>query len=782
MKNNRGAIAISQIGILIVSILAIAFLVGASLPGVSADDSNADGGNKGIVNNFPCSTQSPGASCVPSGTCSGTISPGTCSGGFGTQECCMPSIGGDNKFGLEDLLNLGKKGLGLWGYNQIKKINPITEDNVKNGVKTTIEKIKEPSWFSENIWTGFKSAFSGTTETLTIGSATGILVGAAAAIAIVHYGLEALGSNERNVRGATTAAIVGGSVAATTLGVLLLAEVSIPVVGWIAFGATLVVAGGWIALAYQDYSLERFSYKNSLWQPIPRGENCEQCNDLPFGCSSYQCHTYGEACQLVEVGTENEACVWINPDDIKGPEITPLERALKDDYSYSPLDVHLPEDRGVKVVYDKSQDGCIPAYTSLTLGVNTSEPATCRIDIERKREFSELLEIMDSENNGRDHLFELPHSALISSSAMEALGVELTNGNEYSFFIRCKDANDNPSSMNFIMQFCVDDGPDTIGPEIISTSFVNDVSCIRHDVTSTEIDVYTNEPATCRWDFRNTNYDDMPYEMDCSESHLDYYPAGTLTYGCRGELSGIKDYAETAYFIKCKDQPWLEGKETIQASRNANIKPTVVALKGSKELIIDEITINGKESGAKIKDSTSPVEVSIETTTLGGCEEGASRCYYGYENSIGNLLWSEFYNGGIFEYSYKNNHTSRYNAGSWNVPIRCTDVGGNTATGFANFTIEVDETAPELARAYYEEGYLKLITTEPAECVYTNFDCKYEFKDGSLIQSSNDLDHFVSWDTTTTMYVKCKDSYGNQPAINECSIIVKPHEGNELEE
>jgi hypothetical protein len=809
MINKKGTIAISQIVILIVSILAITFLIGAATPMVKAGDTPG-----GIVNDFPCSTQSPGSSCVASGTCSGTISPGTCPGSFGGgQECCMPSIGEGNSGGgtfLKQTLISGAVGGGTDAAKKgLRKPKPI-QSPAPGDIPPSIDNVPKSAPDAPSgplgvgtFFRGFKSVFFKTTVTegakmgwIVAGQVTGVLAAAAAGVAITHYGLEALGAGERNVRGATNAAIIGGSVAAaagiiyvSTAGASLTAAavaaggaLVLGPVGWIVLGATIAVAGAWIALAYQDYSMETFSYKPSLWKPIPKGENCEQCNDLPLGCNSYQCHSFGEACELQEVGTENEACVGINPQDIQPPEVTPLERALvSEDYEYSPVGAYLPEDDGARIIYKESQDGCIPPYTSLTLGVNTSEPATCRIDIESKRYFEDLLQIMDSENQGTEHTLELPHSAIASSSAMESLGVELLNGNEYNFFIRCKDINDNPSPTNFIMQFCVDDGPDTLSPEILSTSFISDVSCIRNDLTSVDIDVFTNEPATCRWDFRNTNYDDMPYEMDCSQTPLDYYPQNTLTYGCRGELSGIKDTEETPYFIKCNDQPWLEGKETIQASRNANLESEIVVLKGSKELIIDEITINGKENNITIKDSTKPVAVDVGVTTLGGCEEGYSRCQYATQNSIGNLIWTEFYNEGIFEYNYYNNNTFRYGEGAKNLPIRCTDVGGNTATSFANFTIEIDEEAPVLARAYYEDDYLKLITTEEAECVYSTvystFGCNYAFDDGSEIPPTEmSLDHFVTWDTTSDMFVKCRDSYGNQPSIGKCSIIVRAFE------
>lgn len=618
----------------------------------------------------------------------------------------------------------------------------------------------------------------------TTGAIIGIVIAAAAAVALVHYGLDLLGASERNVRGATNAAIIAGSVSATVASVLVslvAAGVLTGGLGGIGFMVAIItieVAGYWILFNYQDYSMEIFSYIPSLWQPIYGGEKCEQCNELDSGCNEYQCHTFGTACELINQGSKYPTCV-ARDGGIDPPEIQPLESALQPDYAYTPLAVNLPSDRGARIIYygsNSDENECVPAFTPLTLGVNTSQPAQCRIDLERKQSFSDMLSFMAEGNlYTYNHTFFLPSSSLPSASAIEALNLSLANGNEYSFFIRCLNINGIESTMHFEMQFCVQDGPDTMAPEILYSNYLDAEACISTKTTTSPIEIYTNEPADCRWDFNDVDYEDMFYSMTCSQTLADRYPAGSMTYGCTGTLEGIKESVQNNYYIKCKDQPWLEGKEDALGQRNSNKDAYVVMLQGSESLIIDEVTINDEENNAYIKDSTDTIKIDLVVNTLAGCSEGNARCAHG-EIRGSQVLYTDFYNEGSFEFTPTNTETFYLAEGNYSIPIRCTDEGGNIAETQANFTIETDLTAPVVTRAYYEDNYLKLITSEEAECVYSADSCTYEFEDGSEISTSNGIDHFLTWDTTLSLYVKCKDEFSNRPPANKCNIVVQPYD------
>ena len=114
--------------------------------------------------------------------------------------------------------------------------------------------------------------------------------------------------------------------------------------------------------------------------------------------------------------------------------------------------------------------------------------------------------------------------------------------------------------------------------------------------------------------------------------------------------------------------------------------------------------------------------------------------------------------------------------GDYEYHIKCIDLGGNTDTKTIEFTVKSDKEAPIVVRVYREGEYLKLITNEKAECVYDTVDCNYVLGDGRSMYTSNDINHFVDWDSNKNFYIKCADDYGNQPLPNECSIIVRPFE------
>ena len=103
------------------------------------------------------------------------------------------------------------------------------------------------------------------------------------------------------------------------------------------------------------------------------------------------------------------------------------------------------------------------------------------------------------------------------------------------------------------MEFCVDDGPDISPPEILGTNYLQE-TFIRSGVTETDLEIYTNEPADCRWDFNDKRYEEMKEDgIDfCSQNISDHLNGG-YRYGCSGTLTGLKDSVDNNFYIKCED-------------------------------------------------------------------------------------------------------------------------------------------------------------------------------------------------------------------------------------
>ncbi len=592
------------------------------------------------------------------------------------------------------------------------------------------------------------------------------------------------GAGERNMVQIKRGAV--GAAAATTIAVSLFAAgTSTALTGGIAAVAT----GIWAAVTYQDYAQEIFTYKAGLWEPPTGGETCTDCNELRYGCSEYQCHSYGSACELLNPGTQYEACDWNNSNDFDPPVMRQLD-ILDVNYEYNPMEeIKLPE-RGVSVVYtgpgaDEKQ--CIPPFTGIKFGVKTDEPAQCKIDLTRKINYDEMVSLMsEGPVYTYNHTIEMPSSAFPSEYALNEAGWSIDSGMDQSYYIRCQDKNGNLAPAHFAVNFCVDKGPDTTAPTI-ETNYINGAYISHDTIEVDDIEVYTNEPADCRWDFKDTDYDSMENDMSgCSKSLGQYTFPRIYSYGCKTTLTGIKAGETNNYFIRCKDKPDLD-VETSRERRVANEESYLLSLTGTNELAISELTVNGNElfndgvvpdEALKFVDSTSPIEVELVAITTQGAEkEGQARCSY---NIAGGQLYYDFYNGGVFDYTNLNKHILNLDQGNYDYNIRCCDIANNCDTVPISFEVETDLDEPVISRAYAEGSYMKFVTTEEAECVYSLSTCNYLFADGSTIETRDNLEHFTSWDTESDLYVKCRDGFGNVPSPDECSIVARANKAPEL--
>ena len=824
MNIDRGkTLGLTQSGILFISIIAFAFIIGSGIPTVSAgglgEVCKIGGCQEGLI----CAN-SAGLSVIgeEQGTCQEAKteqSSGVCFEEGGKQkaigtECgpglicndqgqCIPkpqggeaetsssktqTKGNEPSYGKEIVESVltetltGKAKQGLDGI--IKKLFPtgkekVTEKAIEETVKEAgetlskeaikslrFEKLVAEGTKGQKLWY-YLTHTKGVSEMGSFAKITGSYLASLAAAAVIWTVFKLAGASDRNMREVTQAGIAAVAIAGSVGAITVLG-------GPLTMAITAGIMGIWIAFTYQNYSQEVFTYQVQTWQPPSGGENCEQCNSLRYGCSEYQCHSFGKSCDLINKGTTDELCIWKNKDDIKGPELIPLESALpnEEDYMYIESEATLPGARGAKIVYKPNNDGCIPPFTSISFGVESDEPAECKIDTIRKNNLSSMVSYMlEGAYLTYEHTLFLPSSGMPSQEGLESIG-SITSGEDYNFFIRCQDSNGNPTTANFLMEFCVDDGPDTMAPIIEGTNYIQE-SYIGFNQTEIPLEVYTNEPADCRWDFQDLDYEIMNNQMqDCSQTIEDYLNPITFSYGCRSTLTGIKEGEENNYYIRCKDKPWLENSNQTIGKRFANTDSYTLSLIGTYPLQIDEITINGEETGTTIIDSTNTVKTTINVKTSAGANEGKSKCQYGIDG-----YFYDFFNDGSFNFQYENTQDFFLPQGYYNYQIKCIDEAGNSAEELINFTIELDEESPIVVRAYYEEGYLKLITNEDATCVYSTDTCNYAYEDGIELDTNDGFNHFVNWNTEFNLYVKCKDLFGNLPILQEdCSFVVRAFE------
>jgi hypothetical protein len=520
--------------------------------------------------------------------------------------------------------------------------------------------------------------------------------------------------------------------------------------GWSIAGGASVAALIFFS-TYKSTDTETIQFNCDPWQAPTGGSNCEKCNKGILPCSEYQCRSLGQSCQLLNQGTAEEQCAWVNRNDVNPPVIKPWNDALLSGYTYNPDNAISPPDKGVKITNTATKEKCAEAFTPLTFGLTTNEPAQCKISDKRLSSFEEMNVYFGNKN-----AFLYNHTQVMSlpgEDALNASGLVLENDGNFEVYVRCQDSNGNSNTANFVFKYCVEKGPDTTAPLIVSTSLLNGMP-ISYGQTSADINVYTNEPATCKWDFLDKNYADMDNAMSCSQNIFQLN--SQMLYTCATTLAGLKNEFDNKFYFRCQD-----------SKGNANAESYQFTLKGTKPLVIDSVSPND----TIISDATDVIQVTLEAKTSAGYKLGESNCYYSDIDSVDNYVL--FYNTN----SYAHSQELWLGEGSYTYYVKCIDLGGNTDEKTLSFKVETDSLSPIVVRAYHEGSLLKILTNEEAECVYDTTSCSYDFDDGIKMASSNSLSHTTSWDSETSFYIKCEDEYGNQPLPDKCNIIAKPTEG-----
>jgi len=514
--------------------------------------------------------------------------------------------------------------------------------------------------------------------------------------------------------------------------------------GHAAFVWGAAISVGIFLATYKQTKTKYMEFTCKPWDASVGGSKCEECNKQSiFPCSEYQCKSLGQGCEIVD-----DKCVWKNANDKKYPIISLDSSVLAEGYKYSDDNAISPPNRGVKVLKNTG-DGCISPSELFAFGISTDEPAKCKADIERKS-FSEMT------YNFGTSILSYNHSLLLNIYSNSTGGIGILPGKEYELFVKCQDANGNENPSEFLFKFCIESGPDKNVPVIVGTNLINGGS-IAYGQTETDLSIYVNEKAKCKWSSQTKNYEDMENTMTCSTTPDDEEQDYEIVYECSTELKDLKDRLENKFYFRCEDESGNKNQESFE-----------FVLKGTQPLVIDYVAPNGT-----IKGSSENVNVYLEAKTSAGADEGKATCSYsetGKDNT-----WIEFYYEDAKYFShYQHKQVLLRESGSYTYHIKCEDIGGNSDTKKVEFNVESDAKSPAVMRVSKDNKELKLITNEKSTCVYDTKDCSYVFSDGLKVTSTDSIKHTISWKTNSIYYIKCKDEYGNEPYPNECSIIIKP--------
>jgi len=505
-------------------------------------------------------------------------------------------------------------------------------------------------------------------------------------------------------------------------------------------------------LMYKDVDIKEATFTCLPWQPPTGGSDCDRCGKDGLPCSEYMCRSLGQSCELLNPGSGEENCVWVSPQDVEPPVISPSPdaRELTEGFHFENI-VNLPPGPGFEIVGDSTD--CAAAFTPLRFGLVTNEPAQCKIDIEHREKFDDMEYYVGSTNlylYNHTEQFSLP-----GPDNLEGENLTISNDGKWTFFVRCKDKNGNENEAEYGVRFCVDAGPDGTAPIVSATSVLNN-GCVAQDVTSANVEFYTNEPADCNWSFQDEPMGLMENVMQCDNEI--YQMNAQQLYTCKTNLTGVSR-DNTKYYVKCADQP-----NKPMVDRNVNAQSFEFNLRGSTGLRIKNLMPNGS-----LYEGVDPAPILLSVETMFGCDNGEALCYY--STSTEDIDYVQFFETGGVIHKQRQDLTE----GDYDYNFKCVDSGGNVANGSVSFDIDIEAGAPAIARVYKEGDLMKIITVRNSECAYSfddKIECDFAFEEGVDMPVGNSTNHVAEWNPDETYYIKCRDEFKNVPS--DCSMIVQP--------
>jgi hypothetical protein len=791
-KRKNKAEAITQILILIIATFAIAWMIGSEVEEVSAAD---DGGTTTTTTTNPCI----GSYCSASALYPGKLMGEKCVADMSkppTQTCQYGCTTGaascDFKQNPINWENIITTGITTGGVVAAALINGAAGGaaggaavgavgaSVGAGATAGVGAVGTTTY----TYGGMALAQA---STVGVSSLSGILyIAAWAAVAFVVgryvgqlFGLSV--HNSQSLGYSLAVGVVGAMVAGKIIGAAgaLGGPVGLAIGAAVAFITFVLLAKKSSAdiITYNCYQWD--SKSGAGLSETQMRQRCRLCDSQKdFVCTEYQCRSLGQGCMLIDdvEGDGKQACIWNNTNDILAPVISPWKEALLEDFAYTPDPTVVTPDKGVKITYtgtaQVTKDGttrCAPPYTKVSFGVELDEPAKCKISPLRLKNYSIMADVFMGDGiRDYNHSFAL---SMPSKGALIAENFTVDNGGKYEYFVRCQDSNGNTNIGTFVFKFCISQGPDTTPPRIEGTSLF-DNQPLSYGQKFTDIELYVNEPAECKWSHTDKEFETMEQNLTCAKNISEMN--AQMLYTCRGNLTGIKDGQDNTFYFRCKDQPYLNATE--QNKRNANTESYTLTLIGTEPLAIVDLGPHGI-----IKGPTNMVVVNLTVETERGYDEGKAICAFSETGTSGSYI--DFFYGYDAEPFTQTTHSQELGLTAQNYTyfIKCRDKGGNTDEANVSFAVEVDISPPIVVRVYKEDEYLKLITDEPGKCVYSNSGCDYLFSEGTEMTSLDETEHYVEWDISKDFYIKCQDVYQKSPPPKECSIVARPFEIFELQ-
>ena len=502
----------------------------------------------------------------------------------------------------------------------------------------------------------------------------------------------------------------------------------IATIAWIVIIVVVIFIVVMMILGVGDTETVTVNFDCQAWEAPLGGSQCGKCGEGQ-SCSRYQCHQLGQTCEFINEGTGNETCVNINPKDVVPPIISFLPGSTAAGYGYSSLG------NGVRI--EGSPEKCASAFSVMSFGIQLNEPGKCRMDLVGSKSYDSM-----AYGFGGSSLFSVNQSVAFPVPSLESLGYSSVGPDKQAnvtLYVKCMDYSGNKNGQAYTINFCIKPGLDVTEPVVVNREPA--LGYAKYGITNQNVTLYLNEPANCKWDLDDKDYDSMPNELLCKTNYTDLTILG---WPCSGTMP--MDRNEKTYYVRCTDQPWFAG--TNEGKRNKNSKSYQLVLKRTTtDLKIDSINVEN----ATIKGGSSPVTVEVVAKTSGGYD-GTAKCQYSFG---GNYV--DFFS----TFSSTNKQVFELIAGDKTINVKCTDPVGNSANKTVSFNVLIDHVAPEITRVYTSSGNLMVVTNENSECRFVNSDNGCDLTNSSLM-SGTQLSHSLTFDRNRMYGIGCSDQFGNK--------------------
>ncbi len=494
---------------------------------------------------------------------------------------------------------------------------------------------------------------------------------------------------------------------------------------------------------------------------ITEKDQCQRCNE-DFGeylnndktpkdaralkaCSEYRCKSLGASCSLINKGTNEEQCVSLSKYDVNTPVIKPWTEGFSKELKERVKETST----GFRI------EGKIPIYERFLVALQTNEPSQCKMSFEHSKRYSDMENTFFMSNTFK--YFHLQEMFYPASKNATSEGLKLQGGGDYKLYVRCQDAVGNANEKDYVIDFSVEDEPDLTAPSILGTN-IGQEAYLTHGTNQTDVTLFVNEPAECKWSLTSLEYSAIQEENKCVASRLNslgLYECQYIGDGIIGSIGpAIKvptsRAGETRYiYFKCQDK---------SEKKNFNKEAFRLTLRGS-----DPLKITSQEPQNIIKTSLSLTNLTLKVKTEGGAKlDGNAVCKYTQQESLQKNL------GAMTHFLYTNSsiHTQPWTppTGKQIIYTGCYDLAGNNAFTTINFTIESDVAAPKITKVYKDESLqpsaFTIEVSEKAACKDST-EGTFEYNTGGNLMVADGNVHRTSTPGSNLYYVICRDDFGN---------------------